>query len=355
MARGKLTSKSATKVAAGPEVSLAILPFRNGSGDAGLDWLGTSLADMLSTDVGQSAHLRTISPDRLHQVLSDLQISPGTAIDPSTVGRIAEFSTADTVVWGQYAKFGDHIRIDATLRDLKHQRTIPVKAEAANEKALLPAIAQLAQTIQQNLALSPDVLQDLRAKSSRPSSSSLPALRSYNEGLELERQGNHIEAAKRFAASVQADPNFAMAYSRLGQTYSNLRNDDKAREFSQKAVDLSDKLPAPERYLIQANCAQVSNDFRKAIEFTKIWRKFHQMMWMYIFHLGGLYESTGAYDKARIELSKVLAIDPKHVDALVGRWPRGDQKQESKGLADYLNRGSFLQSSWTMPTVKPRS
>src|SRR6266852_10003726 len=65
--RGKLTSKPASKAAAGPEVSLAILPFRNGSGDGKLDWLGPYLADMLNTDVGQSAHLRTISPDRLHQ------------------------------------------------------------------------------------------------------------------------------------------------------------------------------------------------------------------------------------------------------------------------------------------------
>src|SRR6202165_2776953 len=51
--RGKLFSGSAAK--RGPPVeqtSLAILPFRNASGDASLDWLGPSLADMLSTDVG---------------------------------------------------------------------------------------------------------------------------------------------------------------------------------------------------------------------------------------------------------------------------------------------------------------
>src|SRR6202022_3744163 len=98
-----------------PEVSLAILPFRNGSADTGLDWLGRSLADMLNTDVGQSAHVRTISPERLSQVLSDLQVRPGTAIDPPMGKRIGEFSSADTVVWGEYAKFGDQIRIDATL------------------------------------------------------------------------------------------------------------------------------------------------------------------------------------------------------------------------------------------------
>src|SRR6266446_3060118 len=82
--RGNVFSGSAGKPAAAVEqASLAILPFRNASGDTSLDWLGPSLADMLSTDVGQSAHLRTISPDRLHQVLSDLRITPGTAIDPA--------------------------------------------------------------------------------------------------------------------------------------------------------------------------------------------------------------------------------------------------------------------------------
>jgi eukaryotic-like serine/threonine-protein kinase len=339
---GKLTSKPVTKVAAGPQVSLAILPFRNGSGDAKLDWLGSTLADMLSTDVGQSAQLRTISPDRLHQVLSDLKISPGTDIDPTTMGRIAEFSNADTVVWGQFAKFDDKIRIDATVRDLKHQRTVPLKAEADNEKALLPAIAQLAQTIQQNLSLSSDVLQELRAKSFRPSSNSLPALRTYNEGLELARQGNHLEAAKRFEASVKDDPQFALAYSRLGQTYSSLRNDDKAKEYSQKAVDLSDKLPAPERYLIQANYAQVSNDYRKAIESYENLEKVSPEDADVHFHLGELYESTGAFDKARPELAKVLTGDPKHGEALLAAGRVEIKSGNPQSSLDYLNRGLTL-------------
>src|SRR5439155_8383725 len=119
--------------------------------------------------------------------------------------------------------------ITATLQDLKHQTRKTLKAEAANEKALLPAMGQLAKDIQQNLSLSSDVLQELRAKSFRPSSDSLPARRNYNEGLELTRQGNTLEAQKKFEAAVQADGNFALAYSRMGQAYSTLRNDAKAQ------------------------------------------------------------------------------------------------------------------------------
>jgi serine/threonine protein kinase/tetratricopeptide (TPR) repeat protein len=349
---GKLRNKPSVNATPGPDVSLAILPFRNGSGDTRLDWLGSSLADMLTTDVGQSAHLRTISPDRLRQVLSDLRITPDAAIDPATVGRIAEFSNADTVISGQYVKFGDQIRIDATLLDLKHERTIPVKVEAANEKALLPAIAQLAQSIQQNLALSSDVLQELRTKSFRPSSNSLQALRNYNEGVQLSRQGNHLEAAKRFQAAIQADSTFALAYSRLGQTYSDLRNDDQAEKFSRKAVDLSDKLPPPERYLIQANYAQVSNDYRKAIESYENLEKVAPDDVDVYFHLGGLYDSTGAFDKARIEFGKVLAIDPKHVDALLAAGRVEIRSSNPKGSLDYLNRGLTLAVQLDNPDGK---
>src|SRR5206468_2572020 len=123
--------------------------------------------------VGQSPQLRTISSDRVRQILSDLRIPAGNDIDSATMTRIADFTSADTMISGQYAKFGDQIQITATLQDLKHQTRKTLKAEAANEKALLPAMGQLAKDIQQNLSLSSDVLQELRAKSFRPSSDSL--------------------------------------------------------------------------------------------------------------------------------------------------------------------------------------
>src|SRR5207245_6815887 len=116
-------------VAAIQPISLAILPFHNASTDLTIDWLGPSLAEMLSTGVGQSNRLRTVSSDRLHQILKDLRVSPNADLDPDTLRRVAELSNAELVVWGQYAKFGDRIRIDATLLDLKRDRRTPLKIE----------------------------------------------------------------------------------------------------------------------------------------------------------------------------------------------------------------------------------
>src|SRR5438105_7347262 len=200
---------SQLQIPAKPEVSLAILPLRNASGDTALDWLGPSVADMLTTEVCQSARLRTISPDRLHQVLADLRIARDSAIDPTTLRRLAEFSGADTVVWGQYARFGDQIRIDATLHDLKHDRSVPLKIAGVAEKDIPGAVDRLAESIRQNLAVSPDVVKELKASSFQPSSKSVPALRDYNQGVQLLREGKNLEAVKSFKAATAGDPQFA--------------------------------------------------------------------------------------------------------------------------------------------------
>ena len=60
--------------------SLFILPFRNASGDAQLDWLGPCVANMLRTEVGQSAALRTVPGDRVTQILTDMRIAADTSL-----------------------------------------------------------------------------------------------------------------------------------------------------------------------------------------------------------------------------------------------------------------------------------
>jgi serine/threonine protein kinase len=230
-----------------PALSLAVMPFQNASGDQSWDWLGPSLADMLSTDVGQSSHLRTVSPDRVQQIFHDLRIAPNSNVDSSTLGRVAEFTNADTLVWGQYTKLGDKIRIDATLQDRKHNRTVQVKSEAASQQDLSAAVDRLAGMIRQNLSLSSDIVKELQAQSFKPTSTSVDALRDYNEGVQFLRQGNNLEAQKRLLAATNEDPQFAVAFSRLGEAYSSLGYDSEAEQSARRAVDLSQSLPMAEK------------------------------------------------------------------------------------------------------------
>ena len=336
------TAKTTTATPAGPATSLGILPFHNASGDPALDWLGPSLADMLSTDVGQSAQLRTISPERLHQVLSDLRITPGTSIDPTMVGRIAEFSNADTLVSGQYARFGSQIRIDATLQDLKHGRNVPIKIDAVDEKDIPGAVDRLAAAIRNNLAFSPDIINELKASSFQPSSGSAPALRDYNQGIQFLREGKNLDAVRAFQSATKEDAEFALAYSRLAGADSALGYDGDAEQVSRKAVELSQQLPMAEKYLIQATHAQVMKDNKKAIEAFENLAKSLPDNSDVESALGSLYTETGDYDKARGQLSRLLVSDPKNVKAL---WQMGVVEFMSgnpQAALEPLNKGLSL-------------
>jgi eukaryotic-like serine/threonine-protein kinase len=338
--RGKLSAPDPT-TAAGPGTSLAILPFRNASADQSLNWLGSSMAETLSTDVGQSSQLRIVSPERVSQILRDLRISPDTSLDSATLQRLAEFSNADNIVWGRYTRFGDQIRIDATIQDMKHGHTTPL-SEAATENNILKAIDLLAGDVRSNLALSRSTVKELQGQSFKPSTNSLAAMRDYDDGLQFARRGDSLDAAKRFEAATKEDPQFALAYSQLAKTYANLGQDDDAEHTSRKAVELSDQLPPVEKYLIQASHERIKRDYPKAIEAYENLAKAAPNNSDVLFELAGLYWKSSAYDKAREEYTKVLTLDPKRVDALlaIGR-AEVDSGNPQKGL-EYFTRAQPL-------------
>jgi len=337
--RGKLFSGAAGKRKAPVEqASLAILPFRNASGDTSLDWLGPSLADMLSTDVGQSAGLRTIFPDRMHEVLMDLRITPGTPIDAAMIGRVAEFSNADTVVWGQYAKFGDHIRIEATLLNLKQNRRAPLTVDAASEKEIPASVDHLAELIRTNLAVSPDVLKELKASSFQPSSKSVTALREYNQGVQALREGKNLDALKYFQKSTKDDTQFALAFSKMADAYARLGYDIEAEHAASKAVELSENLPAAEKYLIAANHFRIAKDYPKAIEAYGNLAKVSPDNPDIQSALGSIYESSGDFDKAREFYKKLLKANPKDITTLLAIGRVEIYSGNSQASLDTLNR-----------------
>ncbi len=313
-----LRSGSRTPAADAPAISLAVLPFKNASGDPGLDSLGSSLSQVLGTELGQSTRVRSVSADRVHQVLQDLQIAPNATLAPDELARVADLTSARRVLWGQYSRFGDAIRIDATLQDLDRGKSVPLNAMAPNESALLGAIAQLSDAVRENLARgSSDVLTELKATAWKPSTTSFEALRAYNDGMLLSGQGSYQEALKSFEAAIKQDGNFALAYSALARTYSTLGYDTEAAQNSNRAMGLADALPPYERYLISANHYRIVNDSDKAIDAYENLVKASPNSATVLFDLGGLYEQKGELDKARSDFARVVALDPKFVEGLL--------------------------------------
>jgi len=146
---------------------------------------------------------------------------------------------------------------------------------------------------------------------------SVPALRAYNDGLQLSRSGKDQDAAKKFEEAVAEDPNFALAYSKLALSYHSLGSDDRAEQASSRAVALSDKLPMQEKYLIDANHDVIMNDTAAAISaYEKLTQSAPNDADAQL-TLARLYEQVSNYDEARKRLSLVRTADSKNADVLL--------------------------------------
>src|SRR5262249_10253631 len=188
------------------------------------------------------------------------------------------------------------------------------------EKEFLNGVSQLAEQIRGNLAVSSDVLADLKAGSFKISSQSVAALRYYDQAMQLLRDGKNLDAVKTLESAVKEDPQFALAYSRLAATQSELGYDADAERNSRKAVDLGQQLPTAEKYLIDANNARIRRDNKKAIDAYENLAKTLPNDPDIQYDLGRLYSDKGDYDKARAQFQKILQANPKNINA---QWQLG--------------------------------
>lgn len=331
-------TSGAAGAAAKPANSLAIMPFYNASGDTSLDWLGSSLAEMLGSDIGQSAQVRMVSAERLQQVLKDLHVSANSQPDPAMLRRVAEFTNAQTVIFGQYIQAGPQIRINTTVLDLAHDTRSSITTDVASQSQLLASVDKLAGDLRQKLSSDPKVLSDLKAHAMRPTTTSVDALRAYEAGMALERDGKDIEAQQQFQAATTADPNFALAYAKLADAYANLGHDDLAQTASRRALDLSEGLPVQERYLIEADNARINHNTQKAIDAYQQLAKADPSDTEVQFSLAGLLEQQGDYTGSKQRLAQVLAGDPKNVEALLANGRVDILAGDPRGGLDVLSR-----------------
>jgi len=101
---------------------------------------------------------------------------------------------------------------------------------------------------------------------------SLEALKAYSQGLRTRRTTGDFDSVPFFRRAIELDPEFALAYARLGTVYSNLGQLDEAKKMTTRAFELRSKVSELERYYIEARYfTTVENDVTKALDTYKVW------------------------------------------------------------------------------------
>jgi eukaryotic-like serine/threonine-protein kinase len=309
-----LQSRAAAPVAI--KTSLAILPFRNATGDSHFDWVGAGATSVVRTGLVQARALRIAGEDRVDEVLGVLKPSSGEEARPATVQRLGKLVGVENVLSGSLLRIGGSFRIEASLMrvgDTAIEGTRAIVVDGAGEGAIPGMMDDLTRKIRDELGVSRGWGE--KTGSMKLSSRSVEALALFGEALTLARAGNQMEAAKRLEAGVAKDPRFAMAQALLARTYDDLGYADKAKEASRQAAEMARDATPYEAAYIRAVRARLTQDLDGA---EKAYAEIASLLPNSAdahFDLAAVQEQRGALAEALVSIRRVLDLDPKHAGA----------------------------------------
>lgn len=100
-------------------VRLAVLPFKNLSGDRSLDFLSEGLTEALATDFGRVSGIRLVERGQIELELKEIEFSQSKYVDPALRAALGKIAGAEVVVLGAYQRVGKAVRFTARLVDVE--------------------------------------------------------------------------------------------------------------------------------------------------------------------------------------------------------------------------------------------
>jgi eukaryotic-like serine/threonine-protein kinase len=149
------------------------------------------------------------------------------------------------------------------------------RVQAASRETVLAALDQATNQMRKSLGESDASLQRFNMPLAQATTSSLAALRAFTLGEEKRANGQEFEAIPDYKLAVDLDPQFALAYARLGTIYSNAAELTQSKDYYQKAFDLREHTTDHERLYIAAHYYSISGQAQRTIEAYNLWRSLY--------------------------------------------------------------------------------
>lgn len=228
--------------------SLAVMYFANESGNRSDNWLRQGLTDMMITDMSQSGKLHVLGREELAALMKDeVRRKNGTA-DPAM--QIAKAVHATDYLTGSFASVPGQFRIDIQLHNTRSGQIIYADHNVmANSDNILSQVDVLAAKLAAAMSLKPATRMSVAAATT----SNLEAYQYYSLGVEKAEAFENAQALVLLKQAVALDPNFAMAWARIGYTYALADfAPAKGRPYLEKALALSAHLSEKDRLYVNA-------------------------------------------------------------------------------------------------------
>src|SRR5262249_31237218 len=182
-----------------------------------------TLKKALAVDLEQSPYINIFPEQKVRQTL---QLMGRTADDRITndVGReICQREGIKAMLNGSIANLGSQYVVTLEAVNASSGEALArEQAQAASKEQVLSAVHEAGSSLRKRLGESLTSLQKYDKPLSEATTSSLEALKALSLADAKHQVGDELAALPLYQRAAELDPNFAMAYARLGTVYNNL-------------------------------------------------------------------------------------------------------------------------------------
>lgn len=290
--------------------SIAVLPLKNLSGDPEQEYFADGMTEALISNLTQMRALeRVISSTSVMQYKSVRKPLP----------EIAQELNVDAVVEGSVLISGERVRITVQLIEAKTDRNLWSKSYERDLRDILTLQSELSRSISKEIKIA--VTPEEKALMARTQPGNPEAYQLYLKGRHFWNKRTEeglTKAIEDFEKAITLDPDYALAYVGLADTYNMLASYDlllpreaypKAKSAVMKALELDEALAeaytslAWVKYRFDFDWYGAEKDFNWALGLNPGYATAHQ--WY-----GALLRDLGRFDEALMEMELAQELDP---------------------------------------------
>jgi len=290
--------------------SIVLAEFTNTTGDPVFD--GT-LRQGLSAQLEQSPFLSLLSDQRVAQTLALMAQPKDARLTRELAHEVCQRTASAASIEGSISSLGSQYVVGLKAVNCRSGDVLAnEQATAGGKEQVLKALGEAATKMREKLGESLASVQKYDAPAENVTTPSLEALQAYSLGYQaMMERGDDAAAVPLFQRATSPDPNFAMAYARLGASYTNLGESARAAENTRKAYELRERVSEREKFYIASHYEDiVTGNLQTARKTYELWAQTYPRDDIPRHNLGVIYMQLGDYDKALAQAQEAMKLDP---------------------------------------------
>src|SRR5437868_5750277 len=288
--------------------SILLSDFTNTTGDPVFD---NTLKKALAVSLGQSPYLNVVPDSKVQQTLKLMGKPPETRLT-SDIGReICQRAHVKAMLTGVIAPLGNEyvITLDA-INAATGDSLAQVQEQATSKEQELNALGLGADKLRGKLGESLASVQKFDKPLQEVTTSSLEALKAFTQADELRERGDPLPPVALYKRAIELDPNFAMAYARLGNQYLTVGQADLARQNFQKAFELRERASEREKFYITDKYYDGTGQWEQAIQALELYIQTYPNDASPRVNLSVAYQILGDFDKGLANSLEAIRLEP---------------------------------------------